>query len=605
MMSRISPFRSIKQRMMIYFTVLSLLSACLTTGFSHYFYSKAVNEEFVMITSEATGRLNHHMEFYFQQMKNSTRTLLNTRLVQNWLVGPSSTTLDDITGLEKEMNNYVSFNFREINNMYLISNDRRVYTLNNTNVPTDETIMERWHKSAGKVVLTPTHRLGENGPLVMDMVIPVYSNHTTKMIGKLVIQFSLSELDAAFDKSRLGQSGTFFLISDEDIVVNHPNKEWVGKPRYETLLSGLELNKGVGTYTQKWQDETYLVSQFPSGYTGWSIVCTVPYDEMSKGLHSAVFSTMLTLAILAACITFLIPYLVKQFVGPIKHMKARMELVSMGNLEVRAQDVSSIYEYKVLTHSFNNMVAQLDGLMREVSDYKVKEMQLQLRQSQATVRALQNQINPHLLYNTLDIIKSIAYLEEVPLIEKIAHNLADVYRYASKWSDQEVTLKDELDCLVKYLEIVHIRYPKKFESDVKVNAKFLACPMIKLSIQPIVENSVKYAVEAKGGNAAIIVSAYDERQDLIIEIADNGPGIPVDTLSELKKNFDNERTNGAAFKDESIGLANVHARLSLRFGNRYGVTAESFPGRGSVVSIRIPFTSSAADVNTPVEREGL
>jgi two-component system sensor histidine kinase YesM len=595
MKDRLASLRSIQQRMIIYFAAVSLVAVGLTAGFSYFFYSKAVKEEFVMITKEATGRLNHHMEFYFQQMKKSTSTLLNTRLVQNWLSGVPDTNLDDITGLEKEMNSYVSFNFPEINNMYLVSNDRRIYSLNNTYVPEDRSVIEQWHTDVNVVTLTPTHRLPGNGPLVMDMIIPVFSTQTTEKIGKLVLQFSLSELDAAFDKSRLGETGYFFLLSANDIIVNHPNKAWVGKPRAESPLGWLDLDTRQGVRVQKGNGESYLVSVFKSEYTGWNIVSIVPYAEMAKGLRSAVFSTMITLAILTAGISLVIPYLVVQFAGPIQHIKQRMEMLSKGNLGIRAREMSTITEFQILTDSFNHMAEQLNGLMREIAEYKVKEVQLQLRQSEATVRALQNQINPHLLYNTLDIIKSIAYLEEVPLIEKIAVNLADVYRYASKWSEHEVTLKEELDTLIKYLEIVHIRYPKKFVSSVHVNEKFLNCPIIKLTIQPIVENAVKYAVEAKGGKAVIIVTAFADQQDLVIEIADNGPGIPEEKLAELRAFFNCDPVSEDPFKGESIGLANVHARLSLKYGLRYGISIDSFPERGSVISMRIPYSN--AEVN--------
>lgn len=589
MKGRPYPMRSIKQRMTILFLGFSLLAVCLTASFSHYYYGKAVKEEFVMIASEATGRLNHHMEFYFRQMKNSTNTLLNTDLVQNWLSEDYTPSSEDIAGIEREMKTYVSFNFREITNMYLVSRDNRILSLNSGKLPGNKVGVEEWIPGTDRVELIPARQMQDTGPLIMEMKIPIHSTATTELAGYLVVQFTLTELDAAFDKSRLGQSGVFFLVSQEDVVVNHPNKAWAGKPRAQTPLAQLKLDPLKGTHIQTWNGHTYLISISESEYTGWNIISMVPYAEMAKGLNSAVFSTMTALAVLAVCIWMAIPFLVNQFVAPIKQIKSMMELVSIGNLGVRAKPISRIHEYEVLTNSFNRMVEQLNELMHTVSEYKVKEMELRLRQSVATVRALQNQINPHLLYNTLDIIKSIAYLEEVPLIEKIAHNLADVYRYATRSSDQEVTVREELGCLVKYLEIVHIRYPKKFQSSVKVSEKFMDCPIIKLTIQPIVENAVKYAVEARGGDAAIIVTAYDEGRDLIMEIADNGPGIDEDVMEELQAQFAAVAGNETPFKDDTIGLVNVHARLFLKYGDCYGVSINSFPGRGSVVSVRIPF----------------
>ncbi|MGI2296000.1 cache domain-containing sensor histidine kinase [Paenibacillus sp. GXUN7292] len=586
--------KSIKHRMIFLFLALSIVSIGMTALFSHYYYSKAVKEDFDLITAEATSRLNHHLEFYFKQMKNSTNTLINTTLTQKWLTKEYVPRPEDINEIEMEMKTYVSFNFPEIINMYLVSNDKRILSLFN-DINRNRTYQnDPWYEVVPnpEVMILPTQRLENSGPFVLNMVIPIHSTQNLEMLGNLIIQFSLSEVEATLTESKLGKSGFFFILSEEDTFVYHPNKEWIGKLRTETELNKLNLDDQMEAKLYSINGTSYLVSYGISDKTGWKIVSIVPYAEMADNLQSAVQSTLIMFIIIAVVIMILIPLLLRQFINPIKYTKSLMESVAMGNLNARAQKNSTIHEFQVLNNSFNKMVEQLIILMEEVSYYKVKEVELQLKQSEATIRALQNQINPHLLYNTLDIIKSIAYLEDVPLIEKIAHNLADVYRYAAKWSYDEVTLAEELQILTKYLEIIHIRYPKKFESSVRVHDKFLSCPIIKLSIQPIVENAVKYAVEPKGGDAVIIITAYQSQSDLVIEIADNGPGIADDKVAGLEDQFNNRSSNEQSLLSGTIGLANVHARLLMKYGEGYGLELNSFPNRGSVISIRIPFRSS-------------
>lgn len=206
------------------------------------------------------------------------------------------------------------------------------------------------------------------------------------------------------------------------------------------------------------------------------------------------------------------------------------------------------------------------------------------------IKALQNQINPHLLYNTLGIITSMAYLEKVPVIERMARNLADVYRYTAQFTDMEVYLEEELGQLRKYLDIIHVRFPKHFQSRYFINEKFIRCRVVKFILQPIVENAVKYAIEPRGGEGVVIVSAYDEGRDLIIEVADNGPGIADAELQRITEQLEMISTTVEQnyTQQDSLGLANVHARLVLQYGNKYGIKLSSFPGRGAVVSIRIP-----------------
>ncbi len=241
--------------------------------------------------------------------------------------------------------------------------------------------------------------------------------------------------------------------------------------------------------------------------------------------------------------------------------------------------------------TFRFHVEQLDEQLNTISNMKLEELHGKLRQREAYIQALQNQINPHLLYNTLDVIKSIALINDDELVVNMVANLADVYRYTAKISDKEVTLQEELAILEKYLEIVRIRFPKKFQSRITVDPKFFDCLLIKLSLQPIVENAVKYAVEPSGGQATIIVSAYTEDNDLIIEIADNGEGIAEAEQAEIFNRLQKIIPGGDLHdyvQSDSLGIANVHARLLLRYGEGYGLHISSFHHRGTVVSLRIP-----------------
>lgn len=260
------------------------------------------------------------------------------------------------------------------------------------------------------------------------------------------------------------------------------------------------------------------------------------------------------------------------------------------NLDVRAVYVSGHDEFQYLNRSFNMMIERIQELLETVSTLKYKEVSLQLREKEAMIKALQSQIDPHFLYNSLDIIKSMAYLEDMPEIVKMARSLADFYRYTAKDTDSMVKLEDELAQLKYYLSIIHVRFPGTFRSQFSVNDKFMDCLIPKLIIQPLVENAVKFAIEPKEGKGSIIVNAFDDRNDLVIEVADNGPGIRPDRLAEINGMLAQltENAQHGYGRQQSLGIANVHARIVLQYGNQYGVSMDSFEGRGTVVSIRLP-----------------
>jgi two-component system sensor histidine kinase YesM len=425
---------------------------------------------------------------------------------------------------------------------------------------------------------------------VVSIILPIFSTDSTQLIGNLAINISLSEIHQAFSRSRLGKTGEFFILSDDGTVVYHANHEWNGLSVNQTDLGGLKLTSLHEATIQTYHGKDYLLAETTSSLTHWTILSMVPFEEMAGELHSATLSMLMVLGLTSLFIIWLVPFLAARFVEPILTLRNLMHRVAGGDLTVRSATAPGEDEFQQLNRSFNIMVDRLEELFQSNMSLKLKEVQSQLRQKEAQIKALQNQINPHLLYNSLGIIQSMAYMEDMPVIEKIAGNLADVYRYTARFSGMETTLEQEIVHLKKYLDIIHIRFPNGFQSHVYVNEKFQSCPVVKLILQPILENAVKYAIEPMEGQGAIIVSAYDDKETLVIEIADNGPGIEPDKLREMNKSLRKISKHEAPLdqEGESLGIVNVHTRLVLKYGSDYGVSIHSFTGRGTVLAIRIP-----------------
>jgi two-component system sensor histidine kinase YesM len=445
----------------------------------------------------------------------------------------------------------------------------------------------------GERVVLPTHvskLQGYMGERVLSVVLPIFSLDSAQLIGNLVINISLTEIHQAFSRSRLGETGQFFILSDDGTIVYHANNDWSGLAVAKTDLGSLKLTGQREATIQNYHGQDYLLAETTSSLTHWKIISMVPFDEMAGELHSATLSMLIVLGIISLFIVLTVPLLAARFVQPILTLKNLMRRVAGGDLTVRSVPTPGQDEFQQLNRSFNIMVGRLEELFQTNVTLKLKEVQSQLRQNEAHFKALQNQINPHLLYNTLGIIQSMAYLEEMPIIERMAGNLADVYRYTARFSGMETTLGQEIVHLKKYLDIIHIRFPSGFQSHVYVHEKFLPCPVVKLILQPILENAVKYAIEPMEGKGAIIVSAYDDKEVLVIEIADNGPGIEPDKLREINGELDRISQHGEPLdqEGESLGITNVHTRLVLKYGSEYGVRINSFSGRGTVVSLRIP-----------------
>ncbi|KQX48779.1 MULTISPECIES: sensor histidine kinase [unclassified Paenibacillus] len=597
---------SIKVKLILILLTVTLSSILLTGTLSQYFYMKAARNDFFQFADDASYRLNHQIDLYIQQMKISVSSLVagplpkrndftqltgNFGIIQNWLASEEPSTPTQLAELEDVLNNYVALNYSEVDSMFLMSLSGRVVSnIQHFDQISKTYLNEPWFamEMSSTLKVLPTHRSQVTGKNVISLLVPIFSLDTMKLAGRLVINLRISDLEKTIVRSSLAKKGYFFIVSKEGTVVYHPDSELIGKPIQETKLSELKFNETSSV--QDIQGTEMLVAYNESELAKWKLVAMVPFEEMASGVKVARNAMIAAMLILAAVVLVLVPIVAQWFIRPLRRLKQLMEHVEKGNLDVRAQVIPGKDEIQLLSRSYNRMTDQLHQLIETISSMKVNEMHILLRQKEAMIQALQNQINPHLLYNTLEIINSLAYIEKNERIQVIAKNLGDYYRYTASIIEPVVTLREELNQLEKYLEIIKIRFPKHFQSRFYVNEKYLDVLIVKCSLQPILENAIKYAVEPKSGRGTVIVSAYNEAQDLIIEIADNGNGIAVSKLAELQERLDwiLTQANETLMKSESLGIVNVHARLVLQYGPSYGLTITSFENRGTVVSIRVP-----------------
>jgi two-component system sensor histidine kinase YesM len=591
---------SFKWKITIAFLAVNLASLLLMYSFSHYYFGHVIRDDFYEASSRSADRLNYQMEFYLEQIVQSTSSLITNKDLQGFLSKKRTYSKEEIAVMEDMLKHYVALNYREIIGMFVLSQDRQIITTFGDFYSRPEMYQSApWFKSplSSKVTILPTHNTDypqQNAIPVLSLIIPIHGINNVEVIGNLVIDFVPSEIDRMLAHMTLGKTGSFFIVSAEDTIVYNKNNAWLGLPRAQTKLASLDLENDPPTSVQLLNHRQWLVSSIRSQIADWNIVSIVPFDEMAGELKAAKLFTLITFGIISACILLIVPLLSNRFVRPIVNLKQSMQQVARGNLSVRVESGQGDDELQQLIVHFNRMIQQLDDLMNTVYRMRLKEMELVLSQKEALIRALQNQINPHVLYNSLDMIRSMAYLEKAPKIETVSHNLAEMYRYSARFSFTEVTLKDELDHLIHYLEIIKIRFPLYFQSRIYVPEEFFNCLCVKLTLQPIVENAVKYAIEPNDGEGTIIISAYDEHEALVIEIVDNGPGIPEPRFQELVEVLQDISSKSGidCGQHESLGLANVHTRLVLRYGVQYGIRIHSFAGRGTVVSIRIPSHTS-------------
>ena len=391
-------------------------------------------------------------------------------------------------------------------------------------------------------------------------------------VGLLMADMRLTPLHEICQSVTLGSSGSPFILTQEDEIIYHPDQK----------LLALELISQESILMQ--EDEALgrrmVLSQDIEG-TDWRVVGTVlasDIEENSRAFRSRMVGVVCVVALLVLLVAV---WLSLQLVRPLYEIQASMQRIER-NLDDNRMSLpeEGFAEYAALSHSYNVMLHKIRGLMHETVD-----RQEQLRRME--LGALQEQINPHFLYNTLDSIVRVMEQGRTPDAIEMVQALAKLFRLSINNGDYYLTVEQEMDYARSYLTIQQVRYRKSFSYELHMDERIkdLLCP--KLMLQPLVENAVKHGMSDMPG-CTLVIRARQEGYNIVFTIEDDGLGIPPERLAQLQ---DMLRSDGSALEDKSgfgIGLRNTNRRIKLLYGPQYGLTIESEVEERTCITITLP-----------------
>lgn len=339
----------------------------------------------------------------------------------------------------------------------------------------------------------------------------------------------------------------------------------------------------AGTSLQEATEETidgksYIVVSRRSAHTGWITRALVPLDSLLSE-SAKVRNLMVEVSVIVfAAVLLGALQMSSRTTLQIRRLKTMMMRVKDGNLSFPRKEIDSKDEIGELYAVFISMIDDLERLMQDI---RISEQ----AKHEAELTALQAQIRPHFLYNTLNTIKYLAKLNGVPNIEEVSGSLIELMRGVLGNSSEFLTVREELDYVKCYVSIVKYKYMGRVEVQIQVeDNELLECRVLKLMLQPIVENAIMHGVAPSVGGGLILIKVYGENGDLVIEVMDNGPGMSQDKMKQLL--FSGKE--GSASRFSGIGVRNVHERISRMYGDPYGITLSSEAGLYTNVTIRFP-----------------
>jgi len=475
----------------------------------------------------------------------------------------------------------------EIAGMLLVAADDRMLSGYYDRIARDPLTLEPWYlKAAGRrneltIIARPIgrnirSRLNFGADDVVSVVKPVSDAVTHRPLGAILVDLRLDRIEEVLADSSLGRDGFLYIADPEGELVYAPVNRIVYRvpPR---ALTGSEGRQVLGLGGEKYQ-----VLHKESPYTLWKTVGVFSQREALREVDFVRGYSLVVGGVTIALAAVLAIFFASSIARPVTRLRKLMKRAETGDFEVRFDDEDRRDEIGQLGRSFNAMIEEIRNLIAQV----YLEQQ---HKREAELRVLQEQIKPHFLYNTLDTIQWMAQDHGAQDIVTIVNALTKLFRVGLSKGREIIPVADEIAHVESYLCIQKARYEDKFEYEIRTGEGLETCRVLKLVIQPLVENALYHGIKERRGSGRISISAFREAEELVFVVKDDGIGMTEEALASLRADLERPvKTDGQAPDHSGFGARNVHERIRLNFGDRYGLSYQSVRGEGTAVTVRHP-----------------
>jgi two-component system sensor histidine kinase YesM len=397
------------------------------------------------------------------------------------------------------------------------------------------------------------------------------------VIGTVIVNINEEDISNSYSRLKYGQSGQFLIVNKAGSIVSSENKQELFKNiGNEKFFQWAQSNIGTGN-TFNIQGKTFLVTSSRFDKLDWYVLGLIPLDEVTADTKKITFSIYMTgvLCLLLAMGSSIL--ITRTISAPLVELSRSMTKVGLGDFDVSIQPLGKD-EVGILSNRFNKMTLQISELMNQV--YTEQKMKKHFE-----LIALQAQINPHFLYNTLDNLSSLIQMNMNQDAFRMVKALSSFYRSALSDGENIIFLKDEMKNTDNYLIIQKIRYSDDFDFTITIDDQIANFSIPKLSIQPIVENAIYHGIRNKREKGTITINAYLASSYVVVSVSDNGIGMPKTLIDGIMRNEGSVR---------SYGLHSVNERIKLYFGSEYGLKISSELGIGTKVDIILPIPNGGS-----------
>lgn len=572
--------RSMQMTISISFTILSVCCMCLLGVMLYQQFTRKAENLTVENSRQLLNQTTINLEDYLRNMRRISDAMYYT-VIKNTDIGSES--------LEDSMNLLYEANKDKLVSVACYTNDGKLTEASPiaTEKPGVDVKSQKWFQDAAGELenfhfSTPhVQNLFDDPSYRYYWVVSLsrtveLTRNGNSMLGVLLVDMNYSSIEQLLEKANTDTSGEYvYLMAPDGEIIYHPKQNLIHMGLYEennTEAAGYEDT----TVKENFHGEKRLVTVKTISYTGWKLISVVPMKSFSMGMTG-----MRNLVVLLVALTVLAVVILNQMVSariskPLRRLNDSVKEWEAGNMNPDIY-IGGSMEVEHLGKTLRSTVAQIRQLMDDI----VVEQE---EKRKSELDALQSQINPHFLYNTLDSIVWMITGERYDDAVFMITQLASLFRISLSKGKTVIKIEDEVKYARNYMNIQKIRYKNSFEVDFQIEEDILDGCIVKLVLQPLLENAIYYGMEFMDGEGEIHVRGYRKDKDVYLEVEDNGLGMPEEEAAELLNGKERPHKHGSG-----VGLVNVHSRLKLRFGEAYGLVIHSCPDEGMMVQIHIPY----------------
>ena len=406
--------------------------------------------------------------------------------------------------------------------------------------------------------------------------------------GVLLVDMSFTGIQQMLEKANSDNSSEYiYLCSGNGEIIYHPRMSLINVGLYKENME-VAAGRSDGTYTDIVGGKKRVTIIKTVSYTGWKLISVISLSDYSIGMGKTQYFVMLVLAFSLLGILIINQMVSGSVISPLLRLDESVSDIENGNLNPEIY-IGGPREVEHLGRTLQTSVQKINELMEDV----VSEQEEKRR---SELDALQSQINPHFLYNTLD---SVVWMIEGGYDKGAVYmirQLANLMRISISRGKTIIRIRDEIRHAESYMNIQQIRYKNTFTISYEIPEEIKDLCTVKLILQPILENAIYYGVQSMDGDGEIVVRGERAGDDVYLHVIDNGLGMPEEKVAELLSGDSAQREESSSRHGNGVGLYNVHTRIQLRFGKEYGLVIRSEPDEGTCVTVHLPAIPYSQDI---------